>query len=90
MSKVLYKKFISSVSTSGYKSGKFIPVHAIRAYRGLPHSFVTSAIDRGEQSDSHPGHFCTQKETPVPTEYETSQITQCLMTHFRMKQAWHN
>lgn len=34
MSEVLYKRFINSVSTSGYKSGKCIPVHVMTAYRG--------------------------------------------------------
>jgi len=34
MSKVLYKRFISSVSTSSYKSSKSVPVHAMTTYRG--------------------------------------------------------
>jgi hypothetical protein len=35
MSKVMYMRFINSVSTSSYKSGKFVLVHAITAYRGF-------------------------------------------------------
>jgi len=92
MSEVLYKRFINSVSTSGYKSGKCIPVHVMTAYRGRGGNvaLICNLSNRWKWADSHPGHFCTPKESPVPTEYETSQTTQCLMTHFGMKQWWHN
>ena len=34
-------------------------------------SFLTSALDGGEQSVSRPGRFSPEKEPPVPVEYET-------------------
>jgi hypothetical protein len=45
--------------------GKVIPVHAMKAYRVVEielHS-LTSSLDRGEWSASHPGHF-TPRERP--------------------------
>jgi len=40
--------------------GKFIPVYDIKVYRGVEvqlHSFLTLALDGGEWSATHPGHF---------------------------------
>ena len=40
--------------------GKFVPVYHIKAYGEVEvqlHSFLTSALDVGEWSATHPGHF---------------------------------
>jgi hypothetical protein len=43
---------------------------AYRNSRGLPHSSLISALDRGEWSTSRPGRFTHTKEPPLSTEYE--------------------
>jgi hypothetical protein len=51
-------------------NGKFVPVHAIKAYGGAEvqlHSFIISALDGREWSTSCPGHF-TRERTTAPIE----------------------
>jgi hypothetical protein len=47
------------------KTGKAVPVHAMRHTGGAEvqlHSFLTSSLDGGEQSASHPGLPATSKD----------------------------
>jgi len=37
----------------------------------IPHSLLTSVLEGGERSASHPAHFTSQERTLVPTKHDT-------------------
>jgi len=50
------------------EKGKFIPVHARKAYRGAEvklYYFLTLALDGGDQSTSHPNHVTSGKDNRI-------------------------
>jgi hypothetical protein len=48
------------------------------------HSFLTSAVEKGEQTASHPGDLTPQKKSKVPREYEAGW-PQSQYSHFGEK-----
>jgi hypothetical protein len=57
-----------------------VPVHAMKAYIGGIHSFLTKTLDGGKCSASRPGRFTTQIRTPVPIDYEAGLASETVRT----------
>jgi hypothetical protein len=50
-----------------------------------PHSFLTSALDVGEWSNSRPGRFTLGEKTSVPIEYEVEWTPKSVWTFWKIK-----